>query len=379
MSHASHSLTGQKVCCNRSALNPEAGFCNDCGKPLLRCMASSECGSLLDDTGICPICVNPILELDAGAATTVRVGGKLAVPLTITNSSPVGRPLFVTGLWIKEDDGDLRPVNLPFKRLEPNAKANVSVRTGVLDYVGVHQVDLRIAVSTRYQWREENYVFSSGIVFPVESKDPSGSVTNVNVTAEQVGAGFTLYNPTRIESDRAQGVETSARSVPLKIVRADLSETEFGLRGYKNGLQVPRDVRFLWSGFAEDNAPFDGPILKPSGLLCFGRNAVNRQGGGTDVRLLVTKDGELDKPLSLTISRQHFTLYTESGRLMVRADSQFGLRINKYSLARSQVSELQDGDVIYPLRKRQEALALKLEFECEHETVTSIRITRVSQ
>ena len=35
-----------------------------------------------------------------------------------------------------------------------------------------------------------------------------------------VGAGFTVYNPTRIEADRAAGLETHAAPVKLNTIRA---------------------------------------------------------------------------------------------------------------------------------------------------------------
>ena len=365
------------VCCNRSALDCDAGFCTDCGKPLIRCMASAECGSLLDDQGVCQICVRPELALDAGAAATVREGGKLALPLTIKNASPVGRPLFITGLWMKEDDGELREVPLPFKRLDSGEASNVGIRTGVLEYAGVHQVDLRIAVATRYQWRQEEYVFSSAIIFPVETKDPDGPVTNIHVDGD-AGPGFTVYNPTRIENERATGNSAHITPISLNIRRADQSERTLKKRGYESGLSVPRTVTFEWQGFEDGDAPFVGPILRPSGLLCFGRNATSLETGANDARLLVSGPDGIDEAASLAISRQHFTLYVESGRLMLRVDSRYGLRVNDRSLQRTETSLLQSGDIIRPLRKSPDALAISVQFETQQDIVTLIVIRKQS-
>lgn len=371
--HATHAR-----CCHQSALRTDAGFCNECGKPLIRCMASTECGGLLDDAGLCHVCVNPVLALDAGAAAMVRAGGKLALPLTITNASPVGRPLFVTGLWMREDDGNLIEVPLPFKRLDPGVTVNIGIRTGVLEYAGMHQVDLRLAVSTRYQWREEEYVFSSAIIFPVEGEDPSGPVTNVVVQGD-AGAGFTVYNPTRIESDRAAGRDTHNRPIELNIARADEAERKMNRRGYEDGLIVPRSVKFAWSGFDEGDAPFAGPILRPSGLVCFGRNATNLETGANDVRLIASRKDQIDETLSLGISRQHFTLYVESGKLMLRVDSQFGIQVNNEHFGRTKTTILRDGDVICPLRKSPGALSVTVAFETQQDTVTCILVKRTSQ
>ena len=373
----SPTLDAPRDCCRNSARHADAGYCGDCGEPLLWCMASAECGSMLGQNGICPVCVQPELSLDAGAASAVHEGGKLALPLVIRNGSAVGRPLFVTGLWMKEDDSSWSSIPLEFERLDPSASANVAVRTGVLDHAGLHQVDLRIAIATRYHWREEAFVLSSSVIFPVESRDGSGPVTNINVSADQIGAGLTVYNPTRIEQDRQKGTTTHARPIPLKLSRADRAEVELGKRGYDNGLQVPRGVAFAWKGFAEGDHPFDGPILDTAGILYFGRNAVGRE-DGNDVRLLVTKsDGRLSD-LTGSISRQHFSIYPESGRLRLRVDSQFGLRINGDGYGRTKTVTLLDGDVISPLRTHPDALKIKVSFETERSDVTRIVLSRSS-
>ena len=371
-------LRANTACCHSSARGSVADFCTECGQPLIRCMAVSECGSLLNDQGLCPVCVKPELALDAGAAATVHEGGKLALPLTITNASPIARPLFVTGLWVKEDDDDLREIALPFKRLDPGSSANVAIRTGVLDYAGVHQVDLRIAVATRYQWRQEEYVFSSAIIFPVETKEAGGPVTNIHVEGD-AGAGFTVYNPTRIESDRAAGLDRHAGPIRLNAVRADQSERLLKRRGYEDGLIVPRMVEFEWVGFGDGNTPFAGPIVQPSGLLCCGRNATDLELGANAVRLLAGPLENIDKKASLAISRQHFTFYTECGRLMLRVDSQFGLKINDQSFARTKTVALRDGDIIRPIRKAPDALSISIDFETQQDTVQRVIVRRRSK
>lgn len=360
--------THARRCCVRSALDVDAAYCDDCGRPLIRCMAHSECGGLLDANGMCPICVNLELSLDAGAASTVREGGRLALPLVIRNASSVGRPIFVKGLWIKEDDGALREIKLPFQRLDPQASANAGVRTSTLDYAGVHQVDLLVAAATRYQWREEQYVFASYILFPVESRNPGGPSTTINVNAEAVGAGFTVYNPTRIEAERAAGSMAASSPLGLKTIHADLAERDLAIRGYDNRVQVPRSVRLVWRGFEKGTAPFDGPIVKPSGLLLAGRNSVS---AGNDLCLRVDEDA-----LTVTISRLLFSLYTESGRFMLRVDGQYGVRINDASHDRTEMVELRHGDLIQPLRKHPEALGISVHFETEHGTVRQIILTR---
>lgn len=368
----SSSLGQTRQCCVKSALNPDAAFCNDCGRPLYRCMAHPECGALLSDAGMCGVCVDLELSLDTGAASIVREGGKLALPLVIKNTSRVGRPVFITGIWISEDEGERRSVSLPFERLDPQAAGRATLRTDRIDHAGVHQVDLLVAVATRYQWREERYVFASYIMFPVEPKDPGGPSTTINVNADQVGAGFTVYNPTRIEADRAAGRDTHAAPVNLNVIRADAAERELNKRGYDGGPIVPRDVEIAWSGFGQDHAPFDGPIVKPSGLMLAGRKS--REDGNDVCLRILDKDG--DDPRSKAISRLMFSLYTESGRFMLRVEGQFGLRVNGQSYERTENVPLHHGDEIQILRKQPEALTIRVDFELEHQKVSRIRMTR---
>lgn len=334
---------------------------------------------MLDKAGMCPVCIQPELYLDAGAASTVREGGKLALPLVIRNGSDVGRPLFVTGLWMKEDDAGWREIPLSFERLDSGGSSNVAVRTDVLNHAGVHQVDLRIAVASRYHWREEAFVLTSSIIFPVESRDPDGPVTNINVSADQIGAGLTVYNPTRIEQERAKGQETYVRPIPLKLSRADHDDVQLGRRGYPSGLRVPRSVDFAWRGFAEADRPEDGPIMDPSGLFYLGRNAVGNRQEGNDARLIVTRADGSVSPLTNSISRQHFSLYPESGRLMLRVESQYGVRVNGEAYGRTKSVLLEDGAEISPLRQTPEALKITVTFETERNDVTRIILSRTSR
>ncbi len=321
---------------------------------------------------MCPVCVNLELSLNAGAASSVREGGKLALPLTIRNASNVGRPLFITGLWITENDGPPRELKLPFARIEPQQTANVAVRTEILKYAGVHQVDLLIAVSTRYQWRQEEYVFSSNIIFPVEPKDPGGPATTINVNAQEVGAGFTVYNPTRIEADRSAGAPPQIEPLRLSHKRADAAERDYHKRGLDNGIRVPRDVELVWRGFSPDEAPFDGPIVKASGMLIAGRNS---RRAGNDICLRV---GEGLDELSLSISRLLFSLYIESGAFKLRAEGQYGLKVNDRQLKRTETMTLKSGDVIRPVVKAPSALSISVAFEIEHDDVRRIILTRES-
>ncbi len=363
-------------CCYRTALDRGAVFCDECGKPIVRCMANEECGELLDEEGRCPMCVAPEVSLDAGAATSVKVGGTLALPLLVTNTSPVGRPLFIEAMWMRGADGQMKEVDLPFQRLNSGATADVGLRTGRLDTPGIHRIDVMFVAATRFLWREERYVFTAGIAIPVEAEGPSEVVQNYTIQADQIGAGLTIYNPTRIQKEREAGVATHAEPIRLTLRRGDTIERQMGVRGYSSGMSLRRQVPISWLGFDKGQTPPDGPISTPSGTLGFGR-ASNAAGGGmNDVRLVISGQGGVDEGASVHISRRHFLLFVENDRLMLRVESQNGATLNDAPLKRGQTHVIESGDVIAPLVREPGAVSLKIEFETQHDEVGRITVRR---
>ena len=356
-----HQTNTAKACCFRSALDSNAGFCGDCGEPIIRCMAFDDCGGLLDKRGRCPVCVHPELSLDAGAAMAVKVGGSLALPLVITNRSPVSRPLFVTGLWMREDDGPMRQIELPWQRLDANASAEAGVRTGVLENAGITRLDLQITVATRYLWHEECFAFTTSIAIPVEQDSQTIINQNYNITADEIGAGMTIYNPSRIEKERASGAQTHDGPIALNLRRVDAVEKQLDLRGYSKGYGVPRTVQLEWNGFGAGHAPPSGPFLAANGLIAAGRAATMSDGGLNDVRLLAdARGGGLDEQRSVHVSRRHF------------------LRLNGKSLSRGKSVAIQDGDTLSPLINDPNAVSLTFRFEVFHDEVARISVLRRS-
>jgi len=120
--------TTQRACCHKTVSRSEAGFCPECGQPAIRCMAHSECGSLLNSRDRCEVCVWPELILDAGAMVDVRRGGVMSLPLTVTNQSPVGLPLFVTAIHVREGLG--RCSSPPFMCVKGWGSGNTSRKAG---------------------------------------------------------------------------------------------------------------------------------------------------------------------------------------------------------------------------------------------------------
>ena len=363
-------------CCFRASLDRNATFCDECGAPLMRCMATDECGGLLDETGRCPVCVAPGMSLDAGSASSVRVGGTLALALIVSNASPVGRPLFIEEMWIKGDDSELRKIDLPFQRLNSGATGEVGLRTGVLDTAGLHRFDIYVVVATRYLWREERYAFTTSIAIPVDPEGPSEIVQNYNIQADAIGAGMTIYNPTRIQQEREAGIATHAEPIQLTLRRADTLERSLGHRGYEGKYAIPRSTSLVWQGFDKGQAPLDGPIRTASGVLSVGRASNAPEGGLNDVRLVISQDGKIDEAASVHISRRHFQLFIQNDRLKLRVESQNGVRINDEAHRRGAVLTLHDGDVIHPLVRIPDAVSVTVQFEIQHDEVDRIVLKR---
>ena len=367
MPKASH-----KPCCYNAALDEDATFCGECGSPLMRCMVYDACAGLLDEHGLCSVCVSPIAFLNIGAPTRAAIGDALALPFIIANGSDVDRPVFITNAWSREGDGDWRELNLSWERLESGERRPMTVRADQLRHAGVHNVQIMLAVSSRWRWREERFAYIGSASIEVEAGDKNGPV--VNIGGQSAGHGNTVYISGQ-DKTKAASALTEPRQIPL--VRAEREERKMGVRGYDEHLWTPRSAPIQWRGFPKAETPFDGPIVTSDGLLGAGRTRARAEGGLGDIRLLAeTQDGKIDEGLSRMISRRHFELYIERDRLMLRVTGSGGLRINGEALGANKTAALVDGDVIAPLVKAEEAFQLAVGFDVEHGKVSAVTITR---
>lgn len=366
----------QTPCCYTSALDASATYCGDCGKPLMRCMAAEECGGLLDDHGLCTVCVTPHLQIDAGAMIAARVGGALAVPISVANLSVVGRPLFVTNVWSREAGGEWQPQALGWERLAAGETAPLSITADKLERAGAHSLDILVALASRWRWRQECYAFSASLRLTVEDES-SASGPVVNIGGDSAGHGNVVYigGQDGASSDQAR----AADAITLPMVRADREERMLGLRGLGDGIWVPKSTQFRWIGFAKDETPPDGPLLTPDGLFAAGRSRTRRGGGPGDIRLLVQDQaGKVDEDLSRLISRRQFEFYIECDRLMLRVTSEGGIRINGEAFGPSKTIQLKDGDIISPIVKSSDLLSISVKFHVEHGAVGSVSMTRIA-
>ena len=366
----------QAECCYNSALDHEATFCGACGKPLLRCMACEECAGLLDDRGLCTVCVAPFLQVEAGALIAAKVGSAVALPMSIGNLSGVERPLFVTGLWSREGAGEWRAENLGWERLDAGETRPFSVVANQIERAGAHGLQLLVALASRWRWRQENFAFTANLTLMIEETGADKGPV-VNIGGESAGHGNTVYISGK--NDRTPDIQRSDEAVQLALVRAEREERRLGLRGLDAGTWVPRNAELIWKDFAEEDAPFDGPIMTLDGMLAVGRSRTRRQGGEGDVRLLVFDgSGALDESASRLISRRHFELYIESDRLILRVTAGSGLRVNGKAFGEGKTVCLANGDVIAPIVSSPDALGLRVGFRTEHGSARQIIFQRLA-
>ena len=365
----------QAVCCYTSAMDKDATYCSECGKPLIRCMAAEDCGGLLDDQGLCTVCVAPQLMIAPGALTAARVGSAIALPISIANLSAIERPLFVTHLWSREASGEWREETLGWERLDAGQARPVTITASQLTKAGAHNIEILVAVSSRWRWREESYAFSADLRLMVEGDENKvGPV--VTLGGESAGHGNTIYISG--QGDKREALQTTTEAIELELVRAEREERRLGLRGLSETLWVPKNTKMVWRGFPKEDTPSDGPILTSDGILAVGRTRSRRSGGLGDVRLLAeTPDGDIDENASRLMSRRHFELYVECNRLILRVNGGGGVRINGDAYGPGKEIALRNGDRIEPLVKIDGAVAVTVRFQVEHGAVREVTMTRV--
>jgi hypothetical protein len=326
--------------------------------------------------------VRPQLFLDKDAVTEVKTGGVLVLPLVFYNASGVGRPLFITDVWVREGQSERRKVELPWKRLDAGGSNRLNIQTGALEQQGRHGIEITFAAATNYFMREERFCFTSLLSLEVEQ---GGSlVINQTINASGVGTGSdTVYAPIRLETQgETRKAAVGGQAAELGLQRADNFEAAQGVRGYTEGplkgAVVSRGARIVWKGFGADE-PSPSAITTRDGILAIGRGKSIRQGGDNFLQLLVTDAaGAVDEPLSQAISRRHLELFIQGGRLCARVTGQAGVMIGESKHgADDALAVIGNGDVIRVLPKFPDAMAMQVRMRANYGLVEEIVVTRV--
>ncbi len=365
-------------CCYAASCRNDAAFCNECGNSLLRCTAFHECGGLADEDGFCSHCIAPVLVLESDVSAKAAVGGRQTITLQLQNRSPARRSLHVPNLWYREKEDDWKSISPGWDLLTSNQANPFSVTINDLDKVGVHKVEFLIAVTSRWKWRSETYSFVASMEIVVDKSKDVVVQQNIHYSADAPQTGATIYAPIRVESNEESHRPSTAGPKELRLTRARVFARQFGLRGNANGTRVKRNTQFRWTGFEKGESPFDGLLMAPENRWLAGRSRTRAQGGDTDIRLLVrNQDGSIDEDLSRAISRNHFSLYVENDRLMIRSESDAGTSIDGKRLQRGESIAINDGSLVSPLPQSPQHTGLRFRFETEHDEVVKVNVTRV--
>lgn len=358
-----------RSCCYAYAADPTAGFCGECGSPLLRCMAGEECKGLLTEDGHCEACVAPQLLLDKGAVREVRVGGAVVLPLLFRNNG--SRPLFVSNLCLREGRGERKMQELPWERLEAGAALPWSAQTSSMEHSGRMKLEISFQVATRFRWRQERFLYVAEL--DIEAA-PGGSIV-INQTINAQG-NATAFAPIRL-NPRSEETLATPEPAPLALVRADALERAEGVRGERGGAIVSRSARLIWKGFAPGEVPADGPIMGPDGLVVLGRAPTRREDGETDVQLLVRDAaGNLNETASTRISRRHLDLFVQDGRFYLRASGQAGVSVGGRLVALNNIALIRDCDLVDILPAEKGAICLTIGMTAHNGVIDEIVLKR---
>ncbi|MEL7199715.1 MAG: FHA domain-containing protein [Pseudomonadota bacterium] len=368
-------MASSRQCCIRSAMElPDATFCIECSQPLLRCMAFAECGGVVSESGHCPICVKPQLQIKEGAVLHGSVGGAVAVPFELVNGSLVDRRLYVRGLWSREGNGDWREERLGWSELEPGGRKSASVTAREIDKPGQHEIHIMWSVATVSQTREERFAYAASVRLSVP--DPRNQAqSNIQINGENQKGNVIEVN---VGTGAGGADAKTIKAIDMQVDRQDVEERKLGLRGMGTELFVSRGAKFEIKGFAPGHAP-DAvqPIVTPNAMLVFGRHYSRQEGGTSDVRLLVMDaDGTTDETGSTVISRRHFELYVENDRLVLHVAGANGLRVNETAHSVDELVTLKEGDVIAPIQDRPDALAIRIAMRRERNKINRVILSR---
>lgn len=371
-----------KPCCHRYAAETNVAFCPECGHAFLRCMAFAECRSLVAPAQACPVCVAPVLMIDAGAVVQSKTGERLSVPLILRNNSTGGRSIFVKQI-LKLDGQVNQPVALTWEAIDAQSERHFTIETPPKEEGGTHALRLLFVIASRYRGLEETYAFTGGTTISVSGQESQQIVQNINLAGAQFQTGGMVHTALNTKDRTSSSPTGLADRQPLPLERAEKFELEQGIRGYHDkGLRVPRNVEFRFTSFRPADVPPDGSTMLLNGRFTVGRNSRNPDPGANaapnDVCLRVyhAQTGEIDEPATLAISRHHFDFVVVNDRLCVHARTTHGMELAGAELPSGSVSPIRPGERLVPIPGRPDKVSLHVTFASSIGSVDRITISR---
>ena len=368
------------ACCHTQALDTASGFCGECGRTLLRCMAFQECASLVSPGGPCPVCIAPSLELEKGAVTQVTVGDRLSIPLVYRNASKTQRPLLVSSVVLADGDGGTANA-MVWEQIGAQEERGIAIETAAFPEAGSRTLSVFTTFASRHKGREEQYAFSTGIGIRIEQPEDTSVSTTINVNSATDNAIVNL--PINQQAASRRELPRREAREALVLQRAERYEIEHGIRGYADSKRrVPRDVAFAFRGFPPADHPRDGTRIGQRGALACGRSGIvldaqnNPVPNDLALRVHDPRSGALDEAMTTRISRYLFDLFVMNDRLCIQARGASGVSLDGKALGTGEIRIVTDGARIEPLPGHKDRLSLEIRFLSDATDVETIAITR---
>lgn len=337
-------------CCFVSALDVDAAFCSECGRPLFRCAGFSACRNLVNPLGFCRICLHPELYLDKDVNLQAGVGDVTTVAFRLRNESTAARALTVLNIFKREAQGDRQTVPLSWEHIDPGSERRFSVVTEPLQSGGSHRLGLTLVLASKAGEIEEHYAFGTEVVIKVASgAAPTQIVQNFDLSNSDFGtAGMVVANP-NLQQRAERSDAASGRQEALGLERAERFELVAGYRGYTDkGWRVPRSTIFEYLGFPSADVPPNGALTGVQPLLRCGRNSrrrdPERNPRPNDLCLRAYDQGTLDVDTSRAVSRHLCDFLLQNDRLYLRAREDARLAANGEAMAEGELRVVNDGD-----------------------------------
>jgi hypothetical protein len=375
--------TPYKPCCETAARTTSAPLCNVCGHPLLRCHRFAECARLLAPAAHCPDHAAPALMADGASMGTVRAHERLDLPLMLGNPTR-DVSMQLRELRYRHGQNPWRQADLPWRKVEPATVRPLSLDLGLLEHGGSHAVQVLLVIRADFGDITETYAFIGEVRFRVGARSQGQQVVqHIHLEGATLGTGATGVLQTGHTISNAGEEETrslSEKTVVVALQRADACERDEGLRGYPDGVSIPRSVVLRCEGFPRADAPPRAyPFLKRH-WATLGRERSERdpdRPGGNDVSLRAydPRSGALRAELSMEISRRHFELGVSDGRLLLRNRGRRA-SVNGRPLGQGQTVTLRHGDVFNPFHPPLALLDVEVAFESEDEWVHTLVLRR---
>jgi len=338
---------------------------------------------LLEHGGHCEHHVNPVLELDPGFSPA-RLGEDehLSIDLKLTNLSPAARLTELRAHVRYGDSDDWTRKSIPARTLNPLKAHEFSLDIGRLA-AGTQKAEVALDFHAEIGTCTERYAFSSTILLRVDQKDTRTIKKTINIKNSKLAAGaagVVTTGDTIMDGSRPSMDRPANPPIVLKLLQRNATfELDQEVRGYPEG-SIERDVELIFRNFVkEHHTPIPRPFLHKRKLRC-GRDGVQIKKDPNDLclRAMNSASGQWDQKASMQISRHHFDLLLQDGRLhLMDRPKSAGVWIDNERVAPLKPQVLKNGSCVsLLLRQVPHPIRFRLQFLDDRQEITHIVLRR---